>query len=151
MKPLMRVVIAPSCATWSALAETNPLSPTSRLIASPITARFRAATSAAVPLASAARAPWSAIAREAAPSESVACRPSATKLSSSPAPWRMPCEASASASADARSDSVTRASAVTWVPICSTVPSNGRRSSAMWMAVAIWLPSVLRAVRSLAP
>ena len=63
----------------------------------------------------------------------------------------MPCDASAMARADARSESVTRASAVTCWLICSTVPSSGRRSSAMWMAVAIWLPSVLSAVRSLVP
>ena len=38
MKPLIRLVIAPRPATWSALAETKPLSPTSRSIASPMTA-----------------------------------------------------------------------------------------------------------------
>ena len=85
MNPLIRVVSAPSSATCSALAETNPLSPTSRSIASPITTRFRLATSAAVPLASAACAPWAAIARVAADSASVERSPPATKRSSSAA------------------------------------------------------------------
>ena len=148
MNPLMRLVIAPRAATWSTLAETNALRPTNRSMASPMTARFRPATSTAAPLASAARAPWSAITREAAPSESVARRPSATKLSSSPTSRRMPWEASAR-ERRRRIGHPRRGGDL--LPVCSTVPSSGRRSSAMWIAVAIWVPSVLSAVRSFEP
>ncbi len=131
MNPLIRVVSAPSSATCSTLPDTKPLSPISRSIAWPITTRFRLATAAAVPLASAACAPCAAMARVAVESASVERSPPATKRSRSAVPCRMPRETSASADAEPRSDSVTRASAVTCSPICPTVLSSGRRSSAM--------------------
>jgi len=151
MNPVIRWVSAPRVATWSALAATKPLSPTRRVIASPITTRFRLATAAAVPLASAAWAPCSAMARLEAESAVVDWSPPATNCSRSAEPRRIPCEVSLRAEAETRSESATRASAVTCSPIWATVLSSGRRSSAMWMAVAIWFERVPSASRSLAP
>ncbi len=74
--------------------------------------------------------------------------PPATNCSRSAEPRRIPWEVSLSAEAETRSDSATRASAVTCSPIWATVLMSGRRSSAMWMAVATWAAIVDRAARS---
>ena len=121
MNPVIRRVSAPSAATCSALVGHEPLElhqPGDRLADhDPVllgdlgrrAARLRRRGSLVRHrLRVAARAP-------------VARSPPATNARARPRPARMPWDASASARPEARSDSVTRASAVTCWPICSTV------------------------------
>ena len=103
-----------------------------------MTARLRPATSAAVPLASAACAPWSAMARDAAAERVGGTEPVGDEALELGHALPHALRRLGQRGAEPRSDSVTRASAVTCCPICSTVLSSGRRSSAMWIAVAIW-------------
>ncbi len=117
-----------------------------------MTTRFRLATSAAVPLAAAACAPCAAIARDASESEPVARIPPAANVSSSAVPFRMPSDTSASAIAVSREAIRSPGQGRDLLPdLARRCCSSGRRSSAMWMAVAIWLASVPSAARSFAP
>ena len=78
------------------------------------------------------------MARDAARERVGGTEPAGDERSSSAAPCRMPCDASASATADAAQRLGHPGQRRHLLADLLTVLSSGRRSSAMWIAVAIW-------------
>src|SRR5438445_751597 len=149
MNPVMRRLTCPSPWTLLEASPTNALRATSRPIASRIWWRFLLATSLAVLDACAASVPSSDTRRDTRARLSVASSPPETSPSSASTPWRIRPVDWATAAAASRIEAAARASVASCCVSVSTVSTNGRRSSVMWIAVASWFANVLMVITSL--
>ena len=148
MNPVIRRLTWPSCCTLTELSPTKDLSATRRSMAPRICSRLRFATSLAVLDASAASLPSSETRRDTCARLSVAASPPETSPCSASTACRIAFVDWATAPAASRNDSAARASVASCRVRVSTVSTNGRRRSVMWIAVASWCANVRIVSRS---